>query len=61
VWRAQKRLIRWTEAHIKDGAPMPPEAAKLQRRAQVGSRVGFWLSIPMLFFMGAAEHYPFLS
>ena len=61
VWRAQKRLIRWTEAHIKDGTPMPPEAAKLQRRAQVGSRVGFWLSIPMLFFMGAAEHYPFLS
>jgi len=23
--------------------------------------VGFWLSFPMLFFMGAAEHYPFLS
>lgn len=61
VWRAQKRLIRWTQAHIKDGTPIPPEAAKLQRRAQVGSRVGFWLSIPMLFFMGAAEHYPFLS
>lgn len=61
VWRAQKRLIRWTKAHIEEGAPMPPEAGKLQRRALVGSRVGFWLSLPMLFFMGAAAHYPFLS
>jgi hypothetical protein len=23
--------------------------------------VSFWLSFPMLFFMGAASHYPFLS
>jgi uncharacterized membrane protein len=61
VWRAQKRLIGWTKAHVESGAPMPAAAAKLQRWAQTGSRVGFWLSIPMLFFMGAAGHYPFLS
>jgi uncharacterized membrane protein len=61
VWRAQKRLIAWTRAHVEEGKPMPPEATRLQRRAQVGSRVGFWLSIPMLFFMAAAQHYPFLS
>ncbi len=61
VWRAQKRLIAWTRASAEQGAPMPAEAAKLARRAFVGSRTGFWLSFPMLFFMAAADHYPFLS
>jgi uncharacterized membrane protein len=61
VWRAQKRLIAWTRANIEQGTPMPAEAAKLMRRAFVGSRTGFWLSFPMLFFMAAADHYPFLS
>lgn len=61
VWRAQKRLIEWTRAQVEEGKPMPPESEKLARRALVGSRVGFWLSLPMLFFMGAAEHFPFLS
>jgi uncharacterized membrane protein len=61
VWRAQKRLIAWTRASLEQGAPMPPEGAKLARRAFVGSRTGFWLSFPMLFFMAAADHYPFLS
>ncbi|HEV2386740.1 MAG TPA: hypothetical protein VGS20_05735 [Candidatus Acidoferrales bacterium] len=61
VWRAQKRLLRWTRDQAETGKPLPAEAAKLARRALVGSRVGFWLSLPMLFFMGAAEHFPFLS
>jgi uncharacterized membrane protein len=61
VWRAQKRLIAWTRASIEQGAPMPAEAAPLARRAFIGARTGFWLSFPMLFFMAAADHYPFLS
>ncbi len=61
VWRAQKRLIAWTRATVEEGTPMPPEAAKLARWAFLASRAGFWMSLPMLFFMGAAEHYPFLS
>ncbi|HEY0704632.1 MAG TPA: hypothetical protein VGD60_17795 [Candidatus Acidoferrales bacterium] len=61
VWRAQKRLIQWSRAANENGTPMPPEADRLRRWAFLASRVGFWLSIPMLFFMGAAEHYPFLS
>jgi uncharacterized membrane protein len=61
VWRAQKRLIMWTRAAVEEGKPMPAEAEKLSRWAYNASRVGFWLSFPMLFFMGAAEHYPFLS
>jgi uncharacterized membrane protein len=60
VWRAQKRLIAWTRATVEQGTPMPPEAAKLARWAFLASRAGFWMSVPMLFFMGAAEHYPFL-
>jgi len=61
VWRAQKRLIAWTRASVEQGAPMPAEAERLARWAYIASRVGFWLSFPMLFFMGAADHYPFLS
>jgi uncharacterized membrane protein len=61
VWRAQKRLIAWTRASAEQGTPMPAEAARLARWGFLASRVGFWISLPMLFFMAAAEHYPFLS
>jgi uncharacterized membrane protein len=61
VWRAQKRLIIWTRASAEQGTPMLPQAARMARWSFLASRVGFWLSFPMLFFMGAAEHYPFLS
>jgi uncharacterized membrane protein len=61
VWRAQKRLIAWTRTSVEQGTPVPPEAARLARWAFIASRTGFWLSFPMLFFMGAASHYPFLS
>jgi uncharacterized membrane protein len=61
IWRAQKRLIAWTRASAEHGTPMPPEAAKLARWAFLASRTGFWMSLPMLFFMAAADHYPFLS
>lgn len=60
VWRVQKRMIRWTRAATEEGAAMPPEAERLAAWSYLASRTGFWLSFPMLFFMGAAEHYPFL-
>ncbi len=56
IWRMQKKLIRWTEATSK-GTAMPAEAAKIARLSFLVSRVNFWLSFPMLFFMGAASHY----
>jgi len=56
IWRMQKKIIRWTEAAAK-GDDTPPEAAKLARLTLVTSRVNFWLSFPMLFFMAAASHY----
>ena len=61
VWRVQKRLIAWTRAAAKQGAPMPPETERLMRWNYLTARTSFWLSFPMLFFMGAASHYPFLS
>jgi len=61
VWRCQKRLIQWTRAAAEQGTPMPPEADRLMRWNFLTARVSFWLSFPMLFFMAAASHYPFLS
>jgi len=61
VWRCQKRLIAWNRAAAKEGTALPPEAAVVARRAYLASRMGFWLSFPLLFFMAASAHYPFLS
>lgn len=61
IWRAQKRMIAWTRATAEQGTPMPSEAAYFARWAFLASRTGFWMSLPMLFFMAAADHYPFLS
>lgn len=57
VWRMQKKIIRWTEESVAKGSAMPPEAAKIARLGFLSSRLNFWLSFPMLFFMGAASHY----
>jgi uncharacterized membrane protein len=61
VWRVQKRLIAWTRAAAEQGTPMPAEAERMMRWGFLTARVSLWLSFPMLFFMGAASHYPFLS
>ena len=61
MWRMQKKIIRWTEGMPAKGEAMPPEAAKLARLTFLASRLNFWLSFPMLFFMGAASHYIMFS
>ena len=58
VWRMQKKIIRWTEAYVTNGTAMPPEAAKAANLTILCARVNLVLSFPMLFFMGAASHYP---
>lgn len=58
VWRMQKKMLKWTA----DPASAPAE--KMQRFARqtvLVSRLNFVLSFPMLFFMAAASHYPFLG
>jgi len=61
VWRAQKKLIAFASVAAEQATPMPPEADRLTRWVFLTARTGFWMSFPMLFLMGAAEHYPFLG
>ena len=58
VWRIQKRLIAWTKAFAENGTPIPAQAAAMSRLAFLTSRVSAWLTLPLLFLMGAASHYP---
>jgi uncharacterized membrane protein len=58
VWRIQKRLIAWTQANAENGTPLPERAARMQRMAFLVSRISAWLTIPLLFFMAVASHYP---
>jgi uncharacterized membrane protein len=58
VWRIQKRLIMWTKANAENGAPLPEKAGKMMRMSFLMTRINAVLSIPLLFFMGAASHYP---
>jgi uncharacterized membrane protein len=61
AWRCQKRLIAWTRAFVEQGTPMPPEAAKLAQTVALTMEINFWVSIPLIFFMAASAHFPFLS
>lgn len=53
IWPAQKKLIGWTKA-----GQAPPEMAGLAKKALTASRLNTYLSLPMLFCMGAASHLP---
>jgi uncharacterized membrane protein len=57
VWRIQKRLILWTKASVEQGEPMPEKAKPMARMAFLTARISAWLTLPLLFFMGAASHY----
>lgn len=58
VWRMHKKIIRWSSESAANGTPMPPEAAKLARLAQLAAQTNFVLSFPMLLMMAVASHYP---
>jgi uncharacterized membrane protein len=58
IWRIQKRLIAWTKANAENGTPMPEQSKRMARMAFLTSRANAILSLPMLFFMGVASHYP---
>jgi uncharacterized membrane protein len=60
VWRVQKKLIRW-HTDNPNGGPLPDKLAHLANAATLAARVNFVLSFPLLFFMAAASHYPFLG
>ena len=58
IWRIQKRLIRWTAENAAQGTAIPEQSRAMARMAGLCSRMNAFLSIPMLFFMAAASHYP---
>lgn len=56
IWPIQKKIIAWTRA-----GESPAQMPKIARRAYLASRANTYLSIPMLFGMGAASHFPSFS
>jgi len=58
IWRIQKRLIAWTKDNAANGTPIPEKSKAMTRMAFLTSRANAFFSIPMLFFMGTASHYP---
>ena len=58
IWPAQQ-LVMASAARVKEGGQAIPEAAARGARGGVTSRTNTMLSIPMLFFMGAASHWAF--
>jgi uncharacterized membrane protein len=61
IWPLQKKIIAATRATAESGAPAPADQPKWARRAFLASRTNAWLSVPMLWFMGAASHFPMFN
>ena len=59
IWPNQQIVIASTN-QVAQGGQALPTAAGAARRAALTSRTNTVFSIPMLFFMGAAAHYPSL-
>lgn len=55
IWPAQKKIIGWVKA-----GEAPPEMVGLVKRAANTSKLNTYLSVPMLFGMGAASHFPMI-
>src|SRR5581483_734850 len=61
VWRIQKRIILWTRAFAEQATPIPEKAQRMARQSFLVSQISAWLTLPLLFFMGAASHFPILG
>ena len=60
IWPAQQ-VVMASATRVKEGGQAIPEAAARGARGGVASRTNTLLSIPMLFFMGAASHFAFFT
>jgi uncharacterized membrane protein len=58
IWRIQKKMIQWTRDSAANGTPMPEKSKAMARTVFLSSRINAYLSLPLLFLMGAASHYP---
>lgn len=57
IWPAQKVVIQ-SASQVLSGGQALPAAPVCAAKAALASRTNTLLSIPMLFYMGAASHYP---
>jgi len=60
IWPAQQ-VVMASATRVKEGGQAIPEAAARGARGGAASRTNTLLSIPMLFFMGAASHWAFFT
>ncbi len=60
IWPAQQVIIA-SATQVSKGGQAIPEAAARGARSGVASRTNTLLSVPMLFFMGAASHFAFYT
>jgi uncharacterized membrane protein len=60
IWPAQQVVIA-NANNVAGGGQADPKAAACAARAGLASRTNTLFSIPMLFFMAAASHYPSLT
>ena len=60
IWPAQQ-VVMASATRVKEGGQAIPDAAARGARGGVTSRTNTLLSIPMLFFMGAASHWAFFA
>jgi len=60
IWPAQQVLMA-SATQVSRGGQAIPEAAARGQRAGLASRTNTLLSIPLLFFMGAASHFAFFQ
>ena len=58
IWPNQKIVIQ-SALQVAQGGQALPDAANVAARAGLASRTNVLLSLPMLFFMGAASHLTF--
>ena len=60
IWPAQQ-VVMASATQVAKGGQAIPEAAARGQRGGFASRTNTLLSIPMLFFMGAASHFAFFT
>jgi uncharacterized membrane protein len=58
VWRANKKILRWMETEGANATSMPANLMSLARQSALTSRFSFYLTFFIIFFMGAASHFP---
>ena len=58
VWRANKKILRWMGSGDGTTVAMPADLGSIARQSALTSRLSFYLTFVIIFFMAAASHFP---